>query len=202
MALQVNQQKREAGCGLKSAGPAGGGGRMGNGGGVKRQRRRQLPPALGTFGAPSAWVFLIGCTPAEPTPLPQANKFITQEQEDRRRNKGNDGNVASRTGPGDRSVNGLAERPPRDRRVVPVPGFGGSPVGEYRLWCFGLLSAGAEMCADTYRSLSQASRTRPGPMQARPRHEKPPVRKRGEASFPETKATSLEQQRVASLARG
>ncbi len=119
-----------------------------------------------------------------------------------KRNKGNDGNVASRTGPGDRSVNGLAERPPRDRRVVPVPGFGGSPVGEYRLWCFGLLSAEAEMCADTYRSLSQASRARPGPMQARPRHEKPPVRKRGEASFPETKATSLDQQRVASLARG
>ena len=84
-----------------------------------------------------------------------------------KRTKGNDGNVASRTGPGGRCKDGLAERQPRDRRVVPVPGFGGSPVGEYRLWCFGLLSTGAEMCADTYRSLSQASRARPGPMRAR-----------------------------------
>jgi hypothetical protein len=129
--------------------------------GEKRRRRRRLPPAPGTFGAPSAWVFLIGCTPAEPTPLPQAIKFSTQPREGSQRNKWNDGNVASRTGPGGRNMNGWAARPPRVRRVVPVPGFDGSPVGEYRLGCFGLLPVWGETCADTYRSPSPASHARP-----------------------------------------
>src|SRR5262249_53081716 len=106
-----------------------------------------------------------------------------------------------RTGPGDRNTRGRAARPPRDRRVVPVPGFDGSPVGEYRWWCFGLLSVEAQMCADTYRRLSPASRARPGPMPARPRHRKPPVRKRGVASFAETYTRDLSQDKGVSLAR-
>ena len=103
-----------------------------------------------------------------------------------RRIKGNDGNVAPRTGPGGRNLRGLAERPPRDRRVVPVPGFGGSPVGGYRLWCFGLLPARGETCADTYRSPSRASHARLGPLRARPRPRKPPVRRRGDPSIHES----------------
>jgi hypothetical protein len=53
--------------------------------GEDTQRRKRAPetsaPAPGTLGAPSAWVFLVGCTPAEPTPLPQANKSSTGREE-------------------------------------------------------------------------------------------------------------------------
>jgi hypothetical protein len=88
------------------------------------------------------------------SPLHQAqeyNSWVQAGQRTHKENWRNDGFVALKTGPGDRGRSGCAKCHRLSRRVVPVPGFDGSPVGEYRLRCIGPLRI------DTDRSSLPAS---------------------------------------------
>jgi len=143
------------------------------------RRRRPRPPAPGTFGAPSAWVFLVGCTPAEPTPLPQANKGSTRPEEDKQ-NEPRETTATSRRGLV-RAIDAQTGGPQGRRGTEGSSRYQASADRQWANTDWGASAcclSRAASCADTYRSSSPASRAglRPVPAPRRPRYAKPPVR--------------------------